>query len=400
MSRERRRIYLAAREMSAVMQNDVATLSAKVDGLEAKLCSMLCDMMQRMQAMHSHLQLFHPIIPIPVQKPPGFSECVHTSNAEPVSNAESSGIPVDNAAYGTANVDTDGPKQPRAESSPPSAWASSLTTTGEFSAETSLQSVDGFLNETSHISLCGDDLDKDAPVQQSENTVADPIDKREVQTAAQSHANTSDLRPDRVSAALSPIQLSASESDISCDDIAEGIASLDLHLAELVLPTEHQASSGMSSSASTPLDVAPGACGVGSEVELSGLKGPFAEKNGKRCKVTAWNANAKKWEVTSLDGKSVLMPEQFLAVIGAEESSSTIACRTTASRPRSVTADVAPRCSCRRGACVKEHGTWCDSCESFVTDLSLTRCTYAGCGTVRCSRCATAMLDLERRFAT
>ncbi len=60
---------------------------------------------------------------------------------------------------------------------------------------------------------------------------------------------------------------------------------------------------------------APEASAIGCKVKLCGLTGPFAKKNGLRCRVTAWNANAHKFEVTSLDGRRALIPGQFLEVM-------------------------------------------------------------------------------------
>ncbi len=72
-----------------------------------------------------------------------------------------------------------------------------------------------------------------------------------------------------------------------------------------------------SASASASMGATPEAC-IGCEVKLHGLTGQFRKKNGSRCKVTAWNADAMKWQVTSSDGKSALMPGQFLKVIDAD----------------------------------------------------------------------------------
>ena len=61
-------------------------------------------------------------------------------------------------------------------------------------------------------------------------------------------------------------------------------------------------------------------CSIGCEVELRGLQGVFADKNGIRGKVVEWTEDAQKWSVVSLDGKVVMMPEKFLRVIHSKDS--------------------------------------------------------------------------------
>ena len=59
---------------------------------------------------------------------------------------------------------------------------------------------------------------------------------------------------------------------------------------------------------------------VGCEVKLCGLREQFTAKNGLRGKVTAWNADVKKWKVESSNGQSVLMSSGFLRLISPAEA--------------------------------------------------------------------------------
>eukprot|EP00931_Biecheleriopsis_adriatica_P122214 TRINITY_DN97214_c0_g1_i1.p1 TRINITY_DN97214_c0_g1~~TRINITY_DN97214_c0_g1_i1.p1 ORF type:complete len:470 (+),score=102.82 TRINITY_DN97214_c0_g1_i1:72-1481(+) len=51
---------------------------------------------------------------------------------------------------------------------------------------------------------------------------------------------------------------------------------------------------------------------IGCEVELCGLQAGYADQNGMRGMVKAWDPSSQKWEVASPDGKVELMPEKFL----------------------------------------------------------------------------------------
>ncbi|CAE8620993.1 unnamed protein product [Polarella glacialis] len=53
---------------------------------------------------------------------------------------------------------------------------------------------------------------------------------------------------------------------------------------------------------------------IGCQVELHGLEGAHADKNGLRAQVVSWDSDKNKWQVTTPAGRSVLISEPFLRI--------------------------------------------------------------------------------------
>ena len=86
-SRERRRVNLVCKELSAHLSSLITTLGADVLRIESKVDSAL-----------AKLALFHPIVPVPIAPPSGFARSVAEYSKEiNVAAPESAALPMDDS---------------------------------------------------------------------------------------------------------------------------------------------------------------------------------------------------------------------------------------------------------------------------------------------------------------